>query len=113
MLMPSCCMQRDLVLLDEMIDAAERVRSLCHGLSGAELENDRLRRDAVFWNFTVLGEAAGQLSEQLRSSHARVEWRKPIELRHRIVHGYWSIDTEILVATAENDLPRFLDEIRA
>jgi uncharacterized protein with HEPN domain len=100
-------MQRDLVLLDEMIEATERIRSLCHGVSGAELENDRLRRDAVFWNFTVLGETAGQLSAKLRSTHAGVERRKPIELRHRIVHGYWSIDTAILVATAEDDLPGF------
>lgn len=83
------------------------------GSSGPELEADRLRRDAVLWNFTVLGEAAGQLSEELRSSYAQLEWRRPIELRHRIVHGYWSIDTAILVATAGNDLPRFLDGLRA
>jgi hypothetical protein len=64
-------MRRDLVLLDEMIEAAERVQDLCDGVTADDLEADRLRRDAVLWNFTVLGEAAGQLSEDLRSAHPR------------------------------------------
>ena len=106
-------MRRDLLLLDEMIEAAERVQALCDGVTADDLETDRLRRDAVLWNFTVLGEAAGQLSEDLRSDHAEVAWRRPIELRHRIVHGYWSIDTAILVSTAQHDLARFVDDLRA
>ena len=106
-------MQRDLVLLDEMIDAAERICDLCEGITREELDGDRLRRDALLWNFTVLGEAAGQLSEELRAGHHEVEWRRPIELRHRIVHGYWSVDAGILVSTARNDLPEFLGHLRA
>ena len=106
-------MQRDLVLLDEMIEAAEQVQALCDGVTAEDLDADRLRRDAVLWNFTVLGEAAGQLSEAVRSAHPEVAWRRPIELRHRIVHGYWSIDTRILVSTAHNDLAGFVDDVRA
>lgn len=48
-------MQRDLLLLGEMIDAAEQARSLVAGRTVAEIESDRLRRDAPMWNFTVLG----------------------------------------------------------
>jgi hypothetical protein len=39
-------MQRDLLLLEEMIDAAEQARSLVAGRSVAEIESDRVRRDA-------------------------------------------------------------------
>jgi uncharacterized protein with HEPN domain len=55
-------MRRDLLLLAEMIGAAEQARRLAGGLTLEELQADRLRSDALLWNFTVLGEAAAQLS---------------------------------------------------
>jgi uncharacterized protein with HEPN domain len=110
-------MQRDILLLGEMIEAAEQIQSLTSSTRvAADLESDRLRRDALLWNFTVLGEAAAQLSNRVRDEYPDVGWHRPAELRNRIVHGYWSIDFGILIETAQNDLPAFvaqLGEIRA
>jgi len=49
-----------------MIDAAEQARRLTADITVSQLETDRQRRDALLWNFTVLGEAVGQLSAQLK-----------------------------------------------
>jgi hypothetical protein len=35
--------------------------------SAADLDRDR-RREALLWNFTVLGEAVGQLSDDLKTA---------------------------------------------
>ena len=59
-------MQRDILMLIEMIDAAEQARQLTTGITVSQLETDRQRRDASLWNFTVLGEAAGQLSADIK-----------------------------------------------
>jgi len=59
-------MQRDVLLLTEMIDAAEQAHRLTADITVSKLEADRLRRDALLWNFTVLGEAAGQLSAEVK-----------------------------------------------
>ena len=59
-------MQRDILLLTEMVDAAEQARQLTAGITVSQLETDRQRRDALLWNFTVLGEAAAQLSAELK-----------------------------------------------
>jgi len=32
-------------------------------------------------------------------------WQQPSRLRHGIVHGYWSIDLEVLHTTATDQLP--------
>jgi uncharacterized protein YutE (UPF0331/DUF86 family) len=32
--------------------------------------------------------------------------------RNRIVHGYWRISTAILLATAQDDMPGFLEAVR-
>ena len=33
-------------------------------------------------------------------------------MRNRIVHGYWSVDVDVLVTTARIDLPAFLISVR-
>ena len=63
-------MRRDLLLLEQMIEAADQAMALVEGVAIQELAADRIRRDALLWNFTILGEASAQLSV-LRVSDAR------------------------------------------
>jgi uncharacterized protein with HEPN domain len=105
-------MQRDVLLLTEMIDAAEQAHQLTTGITVSQLEADRQRRDALLWNFTVLGEAAGQLSAEVKDKFPDMSWQQPIRLRNRIVHGYWSIDLEVLHTTATEQLPAFTANLR-
>ncbi len=51
-------MRRELLLLGEMIDAAEQGHALVAGTDLASLTADRQRREALLWNLTLLGEAA-------------------------------------------------------
>ena len=105
-------MRRDLLLLAEMIDAAEQAQHLVDGVTVEELEADRQRRDALLWNFTVLGEASGQLSDEVRAGFPEIAWQQPVRLRNRIIHGYWSIDLEVLHTTAAKQLPAFTENLR-
>ncbi|MFZ0161016.1 MAG: HepT-like ribonuclease domain-containing protein [Kineosporiaceae bacterium] len=105
-------MQRELLLLEELAEAAEQAHRLVAGVSLQALVEDRVLRDALLWNFTVLGEAASQLPSEFTSRHPQVPWRQPVRLRNRIVHGYWSIDLEILHTTAQSQLPEFAAEVR-
>lgn len=106
-------MQRDVLLLTEMIDAAEQAQQLAAGVTVSDLEANRQRRDALLWNFTVLGEAAAQLSAEIRERFPDIAWQQPSRLRNRIVHGYWSIDLEVLHTTAADRLPAFLSDLRS
>lgn len=104
---------RELLLLAEMIDAAEQAHRLVQGLLVESIAEDRQRRDALLWNFTVLGEAASQISEPFKKKFPELNWSRPSQLRNRIVHGYWSIDLNILHATAVDDLPDFVTQLQA
>jgi len=105
-------MRRDVLLLAEMIDAAEQAQHLVDGVTLEELEADRQRRDALLWNFTVLDEAAGQLSGEVKARFPEVAWQQPVRLRNRIIHGYWSIDLQVLHTTAGQQLPAFTENLR-
>lgn len=53
----------------------------------------------------------GQLSETTKGAHGNVAWSDPVRLRNRIMHGYWSVALDVLVATARDDLPAFISEV--
>lgn len=42
-----------------------------------------------------------------------VAWADASRTRNRIVHGYWSVDFEVLSAIARDDLPAFLVGVRS
>lgn len=60
----------------------------------------------------MLGEAAAQLDPAVKARFPKIPWTQPARLRNRIVHGYWSIDLEILHTTAADLLPEFAHQLR-
>jgi uncharacterized protein with HEPN domain len=75
-------MLRDRLLLAEIIDATERIVALTARRSVDEIEADWDRRDALLWNYTVLGEAVSQLSEPTKAAHREVPWNDPVRMRN-------------------------------
>ncbi len=71
-------MRRELLLHEEMIDAAEQAQ-LPLPTRPPKHRSDRRRREALLWNFSGLGEAAGYgrdhpiMADQLRSLHRRLD----------------------------------------
>jgi uncharacterized protein with HEPN domain len=52
------------------------------------------------------------LSAELKQEFADVAWRQQARLRNRIVHGCWSIDLDVVHATAQQQLPGFTADLR-
>ena len=76
-------MRRERLLLEEMIGAAEEAHLLATSQTPESLASDRQRRDALLWNFTVLGEAAAQLPDHRTRGSRWVcwTWRAPLGRR--------------------------------
>ena len=68
-------MRRELLLLREMRDAAMTIRGLVGDRSAEQVEADALRRSALLWHFTVLGEAASQVPASVKDSQPAIAWR--------------------------------------
>ena len=104
-------MRLERLLMRAMRDAALSIRDLVGSRTPEQVDADPMRRSALLWHFTVLGEAASQVPSEAKDSHPHIPWRAATRLRNRIVHGYWNIDVETLVATAVDDLPAMLAEL--
>lgn len=106
-------MRRESLLFNEIIAASERAHDIAARHTVEDLATSLDARDALLWNLTVVGEAVGQLPDALRAEHPSVPWSQPVRLRNRIVHGYWSVDLDVIHSVALSDLPGFLEQIRS
>lgn len=106
-------MRRELLLLDEIVAASGRAIDIASRHTTDDLATQLDARDALLWNLTVVGEAAGQLPAELREAHPDIPWSQPVRLRNRIVHGYWSVDLDVIHSVAVQDLPGFVAQVSA
>ena len=98
--------RHDKVWLIDMLEAAEKgVRDMTDISLEAFLANEILR-DAIVYRLQTIGEAAYNITSELKEVHPEVEWFKIQGLRHRIVHDYAAIDdTQIFRITNKYVLP--------
>ena len=106
-------MQRrnDELLLRDMLEHACAARDAAQGRSRADLDSDRVFRAACKRFIEIVGEAACNVSEEVRSAHPAIPWRKIVGTRNILVHGYMQIDLNILWDIIEVDLPKLIHQL--
>lgn len=52
--------------------------------------------DAVVRNLEIIGEAARNLSDEIRQSFPEIEWKKIVGMRNILVHEYFGINNRIV-----------------
>jgi Protein of unknown function DUF86 len=53
----------------------------------------------------IIGEAASRVSAGTRLEWADIPWQDIVAMRHRLIHGYFDIDLDIVWSTVTDDLP--------
>lgn len=71
----------------------------------ATFQNDRKTVDAAIRNLEVIGEAANNISQELKNNYPTIPWRDMISMRNKIMHEYFGVDTEIMWKIIQEDLP--------
>ena len=93
------------VRLRHMLDHAKEAVTMVRGKTRAELDNDRQLNLALVRLLEIVGEAAGRVPAEDRSRHPNIPWAEIVGLRNRLIHGYDSVDFDILWQIVIDDLP--------
>jgi uncharacterized protein with HEPN domain len=100
-------------LLSDILDASNRIEDYTRGKTRDAYLVDAELRDAVQWNFTVIGEALAQLHKTDANTAEQItEWRRIIGFRNQLIHGYGVIKNEITWDIIENKVPVLRTEVR-
>ena len=101
----------DGIRLRHMLDHAREALSISKNIDRNVLDSNRILSLALVRLVEIVGEAAGSISEKCRESNPSVPWSQIISLRNRLIHGYDSIDHDILWKILSDDLPRLVPEL--
>ncbi|MBP7257866.1 MAG: DUF86 domain-containing protein [Chitinophagales bacterium] len=99
------------IILQDILESISKIEKYTVGLSFQEFSSTDLIIDAVERNIEIIGEACNQIPDAFILKHNEVEWHKPISMRNRLIHGYFSVDIILLWNTITVILPDFKIQI--
>ncbi len=100
------------VILHQILAYAEEAVEISQGKNRQNLDKERLLNLALTRLLEMLGEAANRVPEETRMKYPDLPWLQMIAARNRLIHGYDSVDFDILWAIIKNDMPILIARLK-
>ncbi|MBF0507243.1 MAG: DUF86 domain-containing protein [Nitrospirae bacterium] len=101
----------DALYLSDIIDSIGAIESFIEDVDFNTLVSDRKTQSATIRELEVIGEAAGSISDELKSRYPDVDWRTIKDFRNVLSHEYFGIDNEIVWGIITEKLPFLKNQI--
>ena len=76
----------------------------------AFLQDEKTQR-AFARSIEIIGEAVKNISNDVIIKYKEVPWRNIAGMRDKLIHGYFSVDYEIVWDVAKNIIPEFKNQL--
>lgn len=100
------------IRLRHMLEAAQEAVAFVQARARNELDGDRMLSLALVKLIETIGEAANSISPAIREAFPQIPWPEIIGMRHRLIHGYYEIDLDIVWEVISNDLPPLINQLK-
>jgi uncharacterized protein with HEPN domain len=97
--------RHDDLRLRHMRDHGREALELIRSVDQAAFRRDRLLQLGVVRLLEIMGEAAAHTPGSVKSEHPEIPRRDISDLRNRLVHGYATVDLNIVWSILQHDLP--------
>jgi uncharacterized protein with HEPN domain len=91
-----------------MLDYSREAKALIAGKSLCDLYADRALNLALVRLLEIIGEAANRTTEEERKLCPSIPWGQIVALRNRLIHGYDSVDFDVLWEIVSEDVPKLI-----
>jgi uncharacterized protein with HEPN domain len=102
----------DKIRLQHMLDAALEIQQYMQSSTRKDLNLDRKLVHSLVRLLEIIGEAANQVSKELRDNVPEIPWPVLIGMRNRLIHAYFSINLDVVWSTSTEDIPSFITELK-
>lgn len=101
----------DRIRMMHMLDAARDAIAFSIGRTRDDLDTDRMLLRALVHCVQEIGEAAARIGEPSRLRAPSVPWRQIVGMRHRLVHVYFDISSELLWEVIARELRPLVESL--
>ena len=98
--------------VEDIADAMEKAEILLEGVTYDQFEADFRINFAVVRALEIVGEATKRLPMTLRDEYPNIPWKQMAGMRDRIIHGYDTVDMEIVWDVIKQDIPHIKPQIQ-
>lgn len=99
--------------LRHVLDAIHRIDKHVSGVVKEDfLKEDSTAAAATVRELEIIGEAISNMPEAYRKQYKTVPWRLITDMRNRLIHGYFTVDYNIVWKTVSKDLPALKQQIQ-
>ena len=89
----------------QIIEFADEIAELLTGRTREDLDANAEFHRALERCVELIGEAATRLPAEFREKYNAVPWRQIIGMRNAMIHGYDTVDADVLWDAASRDVP--------
>ena len=108
--MPESKRDKNLYLVD-IKECIRNIESYTKDLTFEKFKNNKMAVDAVVRNLEIIGEAANNLSDEIKRKSKDIEWGEIVGMRNKIIHEYFGVDLEIIWTAIKEEIPKLKKEI--
>jgi len=98
-------MWRDDARLLDMLLAAKEVGKYTEHVTQEEFDRNQLLQHAVIRLIEIMGEAAGNVSDEFRSAHPEMPSAGIVSMRNRLAHEYFRVTADKVWEVVKKDIP--------
>ncbi|HEU5318411.1 MAG TPA: DUF86 domain-containing protein, partial [Chloroflexota bacterium] len=102
---------RDPKLLLDMLLASRDARSFVADSDKQALEESKVLQYALVRALQIIGEAARGVTQATRDAHPEIPWSQIVGMRHRLVHDYTRVDTDIVWTVVTKELDSLIRDL--
>ena len=95
----------------DIITHARQAQQFVKGCGREVLEQDDMRRLAILFALATIGEAVSRLTPEFVAAHPTLPWSGMKAARNRLIHGYDSVDLDVVWRIATVDVPELLAQL--
>ncbi len=98
--------------LHHMLDAARKAVEFTSGKDRSSLDSDEQLLLSLTRLLEILGEAAKNVSPELRQKHPEIPWKDIAGTRDRLTHSYFDVDYDVVWEIVSADLPALITQLK-
>jgi uncharacterized protein with HEPN domain len=103
---------RDIQLLKKIISECNDIARYTSQAGKQEFLANDIYQKAIAMSLLNIGEHANALTRELWAEHTSVQWRKIVDLRNIVAHGYGELRMELVWNLSQNEVPALMVQIK-